>query len=366
MGFGRLDQYLYPFYAQDRAASRLTRDEAAGLLAEFFISLNKDSDLYSVVQQGDNGQSLMLGGMKPDGSSGVNDLTYLAMEVSCELRLIDPKINLRVDSHTPEDLLELAARLTEAGLGFPQYSNDEVVIPALVSKGYSLEDAREYTVAACWEFIIPARGADIVNLGAVSFPAAVDRALRKTVGKNAFDMDVLHREICADIKEQVANVIAQRPRAFTPSPLASVLFDGALESGRDIAESARYNNLGLHGAGSAEGADALAAIAWLQTHEPEQLTRLPQILDENFANDEELRQRLRNEPPKVGNGDAAVDKGLTFLFDAFADACEAVEQSGVIGDARLRPGTGSAQFYVYLSQGEQWPWMVELFLRTRA
>lgn len=134
-GFGRIDQYLYPFYEKDLKTGRLTRETAAELLAEFFISLNKDTDLYRGVQQGDNGQSLMLGGSKPeDGSSAVNDLTYLIMEVSKELKLIDPKINLRIDSHTPDDLLELGCELTKCGLGFPQYSNDEVVIPALVKK----------------------------------------------------------------------------------------------------------------------------------------------------------------------------------------------------------------------------------------
>lgn len=123
------------FYEKDLKTGRLTRETAAELLAEFFISLNKDTDLYRGVQQGDNGQSLMLGGCKPeDGSSAVNDLTYLIMEVSKELKLIDPKINLRIDSHTPDDLLELGCELTKCGLGFPQYSNDEVVIPALVKK----------------------------------------------------------------------------------------------------------------------------------------------------------------------------------------------------------------------------------------
>ena len=67
-------------------------------------------------------------------------------------------------------MLELAAELTRMGLGFPQYANDDVVIPGLVRHGYELEDARDYTVAACWEFIIPGRGMEVVNIGAVSFP----------------------------------------------------------------------------------------------------------------------------------------------------------------------------------------------------
>ena len=68
-------------------------------------------------------------------------------------------------------------------MGFPQYSNDAVVIPALVVHGYELEDARDYAVAACWEFLIPGKGMEVVNIGAVSMPAAVDAGIRKGLGQ---------------------------------------------------------------------------------------------------------------------------------------------------------------------------------------
>jgi formate C-acetyltransferase len=275
--------------------------------------------------------------------------------------LIDPKINLRVDGRTPDDLLELGAQLTEAGLGFPQYSNDEVVIPALIKKGYRPEDARDYTVAACWEFIIPGKGLDIVNLGAVSFPAAVDRALRKSVRNGRLTMEGLRREIRADIKAQVVNIFDKRRPTFAPSPLASALFDDALESGRDIAESARYRNYGLHGAASADGADAVAAIACLLEKGEVRPEQLMEAMDADFANNdafEALREMLRTVPPKVGNAVRRVDDELAFLFDAFADACEEAEKEGLSDGRTIRPGTGSAQFYVFLS-GESFPWMVE-------
>jgi formate C-acetyltransferase len=174
VGLGRFDQYMWPFLCSDIQAGRLTIETAEELLAEFFISLNKDSDLYPGVQQGDNGQSLTLGGVTAAGDSAVNELTHVVLRVSRDLAVIDPKINLRISAQTDLDLLSLATELTRVGLGFPQYSNDEVVIPALVSHGYALEDARDYVVAACWEFIIPGRGMEVVNIGAVSFPAAVD------------------------------------------------------------------------------------------------------------------------------------------------------------------------------------------------
>ena len=171
VGLGRFDQYLWPYLEADLEAGRLDEAEAEELLAEFFIALNQDSDLYPGIQQGDNGQSLTLGRRATRRRlDAVNPLTWMALRVACDVGLIDPKINLRIGADTDLELLELATELTRKGLGFPQYSNDDVVIPALVAHGYDLEDARDYTVAACWEFIIPGRGMEVVNIGAVSFP----------------------------------------------------------------------------------------------------------------------------------------------------------------------------------------------------
>ena len=67
VGLGRFDQYMWPFLCSDLQAGHLTIETAEELLAEFFISLNKDSDLYPGVQQGDNGQTLTLGGVTTHG-----------------------------------------------------------------------------------------------------------------------------------------------------------------------------------------------------------------------------------------------------------------------------------------------------------
>ena len=147
-GLGRIDQYLLPYLEGDLAAGRLTEETALEELEEFFIACNRDSDLYIGVQQGDNGQSVMLGGCTRDGTPAFNRLSRLAMKACGELKLVDPKINLRVDKNTPKEIYELGTELTKAGLGFPQYANDDVVIPALVKWGYELEDARDYSVAA--------------------------------------------------------------------------------------------------------------------------------------------------------------------------------------------------------------------------
>lgn len=349
VGLGRFDQYLWPYLEADLAAGRLTFDAAEELVAEFFLSLNKDSDLYPGVQQGDNGQSLMLGGVRPDGSDGVNELTRIALRAALWTNLIDPKINLRITSGTGLSLLALASELTRKGLGFPQYSNDAVVIPALVARGYEVEDARNYSVAACWEFIIPGQGMEVVNIGAISFPAAVDAAIRQTLAANEGFPDVLRRA-GEDIKEQVKALVSSYSRLLLPpAPYYSVLMDGCLESGRDLSAGLRYNSFGIHGAASSNAADALAAVQKLVFEEQSvQPAGLIAALDANFEGYDLLRERLLNEAPKVGNDEEA-DRLLATLFSSFAEACDAVKNNGRGG--RIRPGTGSAMYYVWLARG---------------
>ena len=174
---GRFDQYIYPYYKADKEAGRLTDDEAFDLVEEFFLTCNKDSDLYVGMQQGDNGQSIVLGGRSQTGEYLFNEVSEMCLRASYELNLIDPKINLRCDAQTPLEVYKMGARLTKRGLGFPQYDNDDVVIPGLLKLGYSPEDAYNYVVAACWEFIVPKNGMEIVNIDALSFAGVVSDAL---------------------------------------------------------------------------------------------------------------------------------------------------------------------------------------------
>ena len=355
-GLGRVDQYLWPFYQCDLEAGRLTRESAKELIEEFFISLNRDADLYPGVQQGDNGQSMMLGGCDPQtGRSAVNELTYLMLEAALETRLIDPKINLRIDRHTPVELLELASELTKCGLGFPQYSNDEVVIPALVKKGYALEDARDYSVAACWEFVIPGKALDFVNAGAVSFPAAVDSAFREEVASGEFNETSFCTRIRQNVKGQLKRLV-DRPDVLHPAPFLSSLFADALEKGQDITTCAKYRNLGIHGAGAANAADQIAGILLqMQKGGLPALRELIKAEDDDFCQYELLREELIHHVPKVGNADPAVDKWLKFVFDSFADAAEDLGCDG----RRIRPGSGSAMYYIWLTDKKRASQMME-------
>ena len=292
VGLGRIDQYLWPYLKQDLDAHRLDIAGAEELLAEFFISLNKDSDLYPGVQQGDNGQTIMLGGQTREGRDAINELTHMAIRVALFTDMIDPKVNLRINGNTDLALLTLATELTRRGLGFPQYSNDAVVIPALVAHGYDLADARNYTVAACWEFIIPGKGMEVVNIGAVSMPLAADKAIRAgLLAHESFD-DILKRT-AQHIEEQVGDIVkGYSSLLLPPAPYYSVLMDGCLESGRDLSCGLKYNNFGIHGAASSSAADALAAVQKLvfvdKSVQPEELLRAMKADFEDF--EESARQ----------------------------------------------------------------------------
>jgi formate C-acetyltransferase len=222
----------------------------------------------------------------------------------------------------------------------------------LVAHGYELADARDYSVAACWEFLIPGRGMEVVNLGAVSMPAAVDVAIRSGLAAgDSFD-EILVR-VSTNLRSQVARLAERSARLLLPpAPYYSVLMGGCLERGGDLSQGLKYNNFGIHGACSSNAADALAAVKTLVFEEQSVSSQsLLAALITNFEQAEALRRKLFDEAPKVGNDDARADGLLAKLFDLFADACESIPATGRGGI--FRPGSGSAMFYVWLAQGHE-------------
>ncbi len=349
VGLGRFDQYMWPYLRNDLQSGALSLPKAEELLAEFFISLNRDSDLYPGVQQGDNGQSLMLGGVTRQGKNAVNELTHIVLRVARDVAMIDPKINLRINADTDKNLLMTAARLTQIGLGFPQYSNDDVIIPALTAMGYDLKDARDYTVAACWEFIIPGKGMEVVNIGAVSFPLAAHEAIVDGLTENDRNFENIMDRVERNIDRQIEQLArGKRDLLLPPAPFYSVLMTGCLEQGRDISQGAAYNNYGIHGAACSSAADALINVKKF-VFEDKCLSsqRLLNALETDFKGFEDVRQLLAT-GQKVGCNDEAVDSILTRLFSYMADACD--RQGDNSRGGRFRPGSGSAMYYLWLAR----------------
>lgn len=336
---GRFDLYMYPYFKADMDAGVYTRETAQELLDDFFLSFNKDSDLYVGVQQGDNGQSMVLGGMDADGNEVFNLLSEMCLEASGNLLMIDPKINLRVSRHTPIRVFELGSKLTKAGLGFPQYSNDDLVIPALIDMGYAEKDARNYVVAACWEFIIPGVGADVANIGALSFPKVVDTCLHRDLKAcETFDqfMDCIAKEIKATC-DGICDGI--RDLWFVPSPFANVMMASGIYDG------GKYNNFGIHGTGVATAADSLAAIKlYVFGDKSISAQKMIEAVDSNFEMHSELLPKLRYETPKMGMNEDVPDLLARELLERFADALAGRKncRGGI-----FRAGTGSAMYYLW-------------------
>ena len=341
---GRFDQYMYPYFKDDIEKGVLTREEAFDMLEEFFLTCNKDSDLYPGMQQGDNGQSLVLGGRGLDGGYMFNELSEMCLQASYELALIDPKINIRVDRDTPAEIYEAGSRLTKIGLGFPQYNNDDIVIPGLIRKGYSPENAHQYVVAACWEFIIPKVAMDIPNIDAVSLVDCVRTCVEKLGECKSYDefFGLVEKEIRGR-----ADAICEKHRDLylVPAPMMSVLMEGTIERAQDISQGARYNNYGIHGTGIATAVDSLAAIRKYCFEEKRfGFETLKRALENDFSGEEAMKETLRNEAPKMGQDDNYADSIATELLDAFDRALDGRinERGGV-----YRVGTGTAMYYVW-------------------
>lgn len=290
--------------------------------------------MYYGAQQGDNGQSMVLGGIDKDGNDCYNELSELCLRVSGELKLIDPKINLRVNKNTPLAVYEEGSKLTRVGLGFPQYCNDDVVIPGLVKMGYDYEDAVNYVVAACCEFIIPGVGDEIPNIAALNLAEVVNRAIRKYAPHvQTFDelLAGMRQEMMAACNELTAPMknVYQLPSSF-----ADLLRD-----------SRKYRNFGSHGVGIATAADSLAAVK-KYVFEEKSVTaeELIAAMDENFANSPELLHKLRYEAPKMGceGGESAAELSKAVLY-AFSDALAG--RKNCFGGI-WRAGTGTAMMYL--------------------
>lgn len=336
---GRFDMYMYPYLKADMDKGLYTEETALELVEDFFLSFNKDSDMYVGVQQGDNGQSMVLGGMDKNGNEVFNLLSKLCLKASNNLLLIDPKINLRVNKNTPIEIYELGSELTKAGLGFPQYSNDDVVVDGLVRLGYELEDARNYAIAACWEFIIPSVGADVANIGALSFPKVVDICLHRDLDDCA-TFDEFLDKVRAEIVTQCDGICDSfKDLWFVPSPFMNVMMDC------DIYTGGKYNYFGLHGTGIATATDSLAVIEkYVYGDKSISKTDLIEAVDSNFEKHSELLPILRYEAPKMGNNVEDADKHAVTLLGMFSDALEG--RTNCRG-GKYRAGTGSAMFYLW-------------------
>ncbi len=363
---GRFDQYIYPFYKKDIEEKALSGEEAFELLEALWIKLNSDRDKTHGKPnfEGDTGQTLTLGGQTADGNDATNPLSYLCLEATCQLKMSEPRVMVRFHKKTPEEFIKKCAELMKMEMGFPTICNDEVIIPALQTAGYSEEDAEDYCPAGCWEISVSGKADDRTNSGVINLPRCLEWTLNN--GKNYSDAELLGLDL-GDVKEietfdqlyqtfkkevsyYIEKVVENCNRAvFSPAPFLSLMMENCLENGRDLSEAgSKYNNTGLLINGLATAADSLLSIR-KTVFEEKRLTlpELKTILLSNYENREDIRQYLLNKIPKYGNGNEEADS----LAKEVADySCEEVSKHKNNRGGSFKPGIFTAGTFVFVGK----------------
>lgn len=305
---GRFDQYMYPFYKKDLESGRITREFAQELIDCIWVKLNdlnKCRDAAS--SEGFAGyslfQNLIVGGQDKDGCDVTNDLSFMCISASKHVFLPQPSLSIRVWNKTPQELLMKAADLTRTGIGLPAYYNDEVIIPSLLSRGLTLEDAREYNIIGCVEpqkagktdgwhdaaFYNMCRPLELV------FSNGWDKGEKISIETgNVEDMKTFEEFYDAYKKQQNYNIslLVNADNAIDtahaercPLPFLSCMVDDCIKRGKSVQEGgAVYNFTGPQGFGIANMADSLYAIRRLVYEEKKvTMAELKHALAVNFG-----------------------------------------------------------------------------------
>ena len=180
---GRLDQYLYPYYKRDLKRGVLTRRLAIELLGCLFVKLSEFVPLFSdylapFFTGFPANPAITFGGLTPDGEDATNELTHAILDTREVLKTRHPNLHARIHQGSPEAYLQRAVEVLKSGGGMPAFVNDEVIIPALVNKGISEEDARDYVVIGCVEISVPRKTFGSTDAALMSLPICLDMALR--------------------------------------------------------------------------------------------------------------------------------------------------------------------------------------------
>ena len=346
---GRLDQHLQPFYGRGIAEGTLAREGAEELLQCFWVKFNNQPAPPKVgVTAAESGTytdfaQINIGGVRPDGSDGVNEVSYLLLDVVEEMRLLQPSTSLQVSKKNPDRFVKRAARILRTGFGQPSLFNADLIAQELVRMGKSVTDARCGGSSGCVEG--GAFGKENYNLtGYFKLPTVLELTLNDgmdprtgarlgpaTGDPRSFQtmealLDAFARQVryFVDIKVRGNAVIERLYARYMPCPFLSLLIDDCIVTGKDYHDGgARYNTTYIQGVGLGTMADALTA---LQYHVFDQRTLsvgdLLAALAQNFEGEERLRQRLLQRTPKYGNDDDYADNLMTRVFEIYYDAIE--------------------------------------------
>ncbi len=346
---GRLDQHLYPFYRKGLDEGTLTCEQAEELLQCFWIKFNNqpappkvgvtaaESGTYTDFAQINNG------GLKEDGSDGVNEVTYLILDVIEQMRLVQPSSSIQVSKKNPDRFIKRAARIIRTGFGQPSVFNTDLIIQELIRMGKSVADARNGGSSGCVEVGAFGKEAYILT-GYFNLPKVLELTLNNGVdprtGKQielqtgdaerfgSFEQlfDAYRRQLnhLIDVKIRGNNIVERLYATYMPAPFLSILIDDCIARGRDYHDGgARYNTNYIQGVGIGTITDALTAI---KHHVFDQQTLsmhdLLAALRANFEGEEALRQTLWQRTPKYGNDDDYADDVMRSIFETYFQAVD--------------------------------------------
>ncbi|MBU4174109.1 MAG: formate acetyltransferase [Actinobacteria bacterium] len=343
VSFGRIDQYLYPYYRDDLDEGRLTRERALQLLLQFSIKTTEHVMLLSErISEYHGGflivQAAIVGGTDGEGEDATNPLTYLMLDVMERHRMRDPNYQARVHSGSPPEFLARALDVARQGYGVPALFNDEAVVPSLVAHGFPVEDARDYGIVGCVEPSIPGRSFMSTDAGLFNIPICLELALNRghrwghrlrtgaptpdPSGFGSMDdvIEVFRTQLNFMVDRMIDDfhMVEKANIDYHPTPLSSMLVDGCLESGLDLTEGgARYNSSGIQGVGVADVADSLAALDSVVFREGKlSMDEVLEALRDNFEGHEVVRAELEG-APKYGNDVELADKYADLVVTMF-------------------------------------------------
>jgi len=349
MSPGHLDQHLQPFYENDIAAGAIDREKAKELLSCLWIKVNnhtappkvgvtaKESGTYNDFTQ------INLGGLRPDGTDGSSEVSYIALEVADELHLLQPQPSVHISNKTPDRFLKAAAKVIRKGYGYPSVFNTDGVVMEQVRVGKSFEDAREGGTSGCIETGAFGKEAYILT-GYLNVPKVLEITLNNGVdplsGKmvgiatgdpcsftgydelyNAFNRQLEH---IVNLKIRVNNYIERMYARYSPAPFLSVVIRDCIEKGKDYYDGGpRYNTNYIQCCGIGTVTDCLSAI---RTHVFDSgrvsMEKLLGALATNFAGNEPLRLTLWNKTPFFGNDDERADAIMQQVYQDLYSAID--------------------------------------------
>jgi len=325
MALGRLDQYLYPFYQGDIQKGTLTRALALELIECTLYKIGE-----AVYLGGDDVVNIAIGGVKPDGSEGVNELSYVILEAVKNCNIPGPNLSARIHEGMPEEFLDECLKVIGTGLGYPALMNDEINIPALHRHGYTIEDCRNYCMVGCIENFIPGKQPPWSD-GRYNVPKYIELVLNNgrciqtgvQMGPDTGDASLFEtmEDFLEALKKQMTFGAAEYMMFFRnendrynkvayTQPYLSCYCRCCIERGLDINDGGSYYP-SVHGAGCmgiATFADSLSAVEDIVYNKKLiSLQTLKEALLANYEGYAEIRTTLLN-APKYGNNNNLADK----------------------------------------------------------